>query len=199
MVGAHLCGPRGIDPSFYFEGDLTYFMSNGTDDTGRNSIFQCEIDIETGEKLTPSRVIWHGTGGRYLESPHLYKINDLYYLMAAEGGTEYGHMIVYARGNSPYGPFEAYPNNPVLTNRNLGGYEIQGVGHGDLIQDHDGNWWIVHLGFRQIGRWVLHHHLGREVFLMPVTFHEDHWFTVGDDGTTQGKLKQTTFPIRLNR
>ncbi|MEK5028353.1 glycoside hydrolase family 43 protein [Paenibacillus sp. FSL M7-1046] len=185
----------GIDPSFYFEGNLTYFMSNGTDDTGRNSIFQCEIDIETGEKLTPSRVIWHGAGGRYLESPHLYKINDLYYLMAAEGGTEYGHMIVYARGNSPYGPFEAYPNNPVLTNRNLGGYEIQGVGHGDLIQDHDGKWWIVHLGFRQIGRWVMHHHLGREVFLMPVTFHEDHWFTVGDDGTTQGEVETNYIPI----
>ena len=76
--------------------------------------------------------------GRYLESPHMYKINGLYYLLAAEGGTEYGHMETYARGSSVSGPFEAYPHNPVLTNRNLGGYELQGVGHGDLVQDVEG-------------------------------------------------------------
>jgi xylan 1,4-beta-xylosidase len=174
----------GIDPSLYFEDGKTYFMSNGTDDNGIGGVVQCEIDIETGRKLTPSRSIWQGSGGRYLESPHMYKINGRYYLMAAEGGTEYGHMVTYARGNSPYGPFEAYPHNPVLTNRNLGGYEIQGVGHGDLIQDDNGNWWILHLGFRQSGQWSTYHHLGREVFLTPVTFGEDGWFTAGHNGTT---------------
>jgi len=172
----------GIDPSLYFEDGKTYFMSNGADDHGVPGIVQCEIDIETGRKLTPSRTIWQGSGGRYLEGPHLYKINGVYYLVAAEGGTEYGHMVTYARGNSPYGEFESYPNNPVLTNRNLGGYEIQGVGHGDLIQDNYGNWWMFHLGFRQIGRWATYHHLGREVFLTPVTFHEDGWFTAGHNG-----------------
>src|SRR5690625_3969660 len=115
----------GIDPSLYFEGDKVYFMSNGTDDFGVGGIVQCEIDIATGQKLTPSRSIWQGTGGRFLEAPHLYKIDGKYYLLAAEGGTEYGHMVTYARGDSPYGPFESYPHNPVLTNRNLGTYEIQ--------------------------------------------------------------------------
>jgi xylan 1,4-beta-xylosidase len=114
----------------------------------------------------------------------MYKIDGKYYLMAAEGGTEYGHMVTYSRGNSPCGPFEAYPNNPVLTNRNLGGYEIQGVGHGDLIQDNSGNWWIMHLGFRQIGLYATYHHLGREVFLTSVKFGEDGWFTAGHNGTT---------------
>lgn len=174
----------GIDPDLYFEDGKTYFMSNGTDDNGVGGVVQCEIDIETGNKLSPSRSIWQGTGGRYLESPHMYKINGRYYLMAAEGGTEYGHMVVYARGASVSGPFEAYANNPVLTNRNLGGYELQGVGHGDLIQDEEGNWWMLHLGFRQTGRWLTYHHLGREVFLTPVTFGEDGWFTAGHNGTT---------------
>lgn len=174
----------GIDPSFYFEDGKTYFMSNGADDNGVGGIVQCEIDIETGRKLTPSRTIWQGTGGRYLEGPHLYKINGTYYLVAAEGGTEYGHMVTYARGNSPYGPFVADPRNPVLTNRNLGGYEIQGVGHGDLIQDHNGNWWMLHLGFRQIHQWLTYHYLGREVFLTTVNFGEDGWFTAGHNGTT---------------
>ncbi|WP_194542995.1 glycoside hydrolase family 43 protein [Paenibacillus sp. JZ16] len=173
----------GIDPDLYFEDGKVFFMSNGKDDNGIGGIVQCEIDIETGDKLSPSRSIWQGTGGRYLESPHMYKINGRYYLMAAEGGTEYGHMVTYARGDSISGPFEAYPNNPVLTNRNLGGYELQGVGHGDLIQDNGGNWWMLHLGFRQIGQWLTYHHLGREVFLTPVTFNKDGWFTAGHNGT----------------
>ena len=175
----------GIDPSLYFEAGHTYFMSNGTDDNGIGGIVQCEINILTGEKLTHSRSIWQGSGGRYLEGPHLYKINGSYYLVAAEGGTEYGHMVTYARGSSPYGPFTSYPYNPVLTNRNLGGYPIQGIGHGDLIQAPDGSYWLIHLGFRQTGQWSTFHHLGREVFLSSVEFKEDGWFTVGDCGTTK--------------
>lgn len=174
----------GIDPSLYFEGSNTYFMSNGTDDYGISGIVQCEIDIETGRKLTPSRTIWKGSGGRFIEGPHMYKINGRYYLVAAEGGTEFGHMVTYACGDLPDGKFEGYDNNPVLTNRNLGGYEIQGVGHGDLIEDEYGNWWMLHLGFRQIGEWETYHHLGREVFLTPITFGEDGWFTAGHNGTT---------------
>lgn len=174
----------GIDPSLYFEDDKTYFMSNGTDDFGVSGIVQCEIDIETGKKLTCSKTIWTGSGGRYIEGPHMYKINGKYYLLAAEGGTEFGHMVTYACSDSPYGPFHGYHNNPVLTNRNLGGYEIQGVGHADLIQDNNGDWWMLHLGFRQSGQWEAYHHLGREVFLTPVIFGADGWFTAGDDGTT---------------
>lgn len=174
----------GIDPSLYFEGSKSYFMSNGTSDDGTEGVTQCEIDIETGKKLTPSRSIWQGAGGRYLESPHLYKIKDSYYLMAAEGGTEYGHMIVYAKGGTPYGPFKNYGKNPVLTNRDKGDYILQGVGHGDLIEDTKGNWWIVHLAFRQTSRWLMHHHLGREVYLVPVTFDEDGWFCAGVNGMT---------------
>lgn len=174
----------GIDPSLYFEDNRTYFMSNGCDDYGVSGIVQCEIDIESGKKLTPSRTIWTGSGGRYIEGPHMYKINGKYYLVAAEGGTEFGHMVTYACGDSIDGYFEGYYNNPVLTNRNLGGYEIQGVGHGDLIQDNDGNWWMLHLGFRQSGQWEAYHHLGREVFLTPITFGEDGWFTAGNNGTT---------------
>ena len=174
----------GIDPSLYFEDDKTYFISNGIDDYGVNGIVQCEINITTGEKLTESRTIWTGSGGRFIESPHMYKINGLYYLVVAEGGTEYGHMVTYARSNSPYGEFEGYKHNPVLTNRNLGGYEIQGVGHGDLIEDNNGNWWLIHLGFRQQGMWDQYHYLGREVFLTPITFDDDGWFIAGNNGTT---------------
>lgn len=175
----------GIDPSFYFEDGHAYFMSNGHDDDGVGGIVQCEIDIATGKKLSKSKTIWQGSGGRYLEGPHLYKINGRYYLVAAEGGTEFGHMVTYAVSDSIFGEYKGYPKNPVLTNRNLGGYEIQGVGHGDLIQDKNGNWWMIHLAFRQINIWLCYHHLGRETFITPVTFSEDGWFTAGIDGTTR--------------
>ncbi len=180
----------GIDPSLYFEDGRAYFMSNGTDDAGVHGVVQCEIDIATGKKLSPAKCIWKGAGGRFLESPHLYKINGSYYLMAAEGGTEYGHMVIYAKGENIYGPFENYAANPVLTNRNLGGYPLQGCGHADLVDDLHGNWWMVHLAFRQIGEWVMHHITGREVYLVPVTFDENGWFTAGEDGTT--RLEMTT-------
>ena len=173
----------GIDPSLLFDDGHVYFISNGSDDYGVSGVIQCEINIETGEKLSHSKCIWQGTGGRYLESPHMYKINGGYYLMAAEGGTEYGHMITYARGNSVWGPFENYQNNPVLTNRNKAPYIIQGIGHGDLIEK-GGEWFILCLGFRQIHMWMTYHHLGREVFLTPVQFGADGWFTAGKDGTT---------------
>jgi alpha-N-arabinofuranosidase len=174
----------GIDPSLYFEDGHTYFISNGQDENGVNGVIQCEINIKTGEKLTKSTLIWTGSGGRYLESPHMYKIGSYYYLVAAEGGTEYGHMVTYARSTSVWGPFENYPANPVLTNRNKAPYLIQGIGHGDLIQNTDGNWYIVTLGFRQIHNWQPYHNLGREVYLTPITFHSDGWFTAGNDGTT---------------
>lgn len=179
----------GIDPSLYFEDSKAYFMSNGDDDKGISGVTQCEIDIRTGEKPKPVGMCLAGGGGRYLESPHLYKIKGQYYLMAAEGGTEYGHMVVYAKGPTPYGPFTGYSGNPVLTNRNLGGYAIQGCGHGDLVEDGNGNYWMVHLAFRQIDRWMPFHITGREVYLAPVTFGEDGWFTAGVGGVTPAEVE----------
>lgn len=186
-------GQQGIDPSLFFEDGKTYFMSNGSDEQG-SCILQCEIDPDTGKALTAARPVWRGTGGRFLESPHLYRIGKYYYLMASEGGTEYGHMVVYARGTSPYGPFEAYAENPVLTNRNLGGYLLQGCGHADLVDDPQGNWWMVHLGFRQIHRWMMFHTTGREVCLAPVTFDRDGWFTAGSDGTNRLTIQTDRIP-----
>lgn len=173
----------GIDPSLYFEDGRTFFMSNGRDDDGIDGVTQCEINIETGEKLTGSTCIWHGTGGRFLESPHLYRIGGYYYLMAAEGGTEYGHMITYGRSESVWGPFENYAGNPVLTNRNKAPFILQGIGHGDLVEDYEGSWHIFCLGFRQIHMWMPYHNLGREVCLVPVQFDGDGWFAAGTDGT----------------
>jgi len=123
-------------------------------------------------------MIWAGTGGKYPEAPHLYKINGLYYLMAAEGGTEYGHFESIARSNTRWGPFESCPHNPILTHRSTD-HPIQSTGHADLIQAHDGSWWLLCLAVRPHG-YPSVHHLGRETYLTPVHWDSDGWPVVSD-------------------
>jgi xylan 1,4-beta-xylosidase len=183
----------GIDPSLFFDDDgKVYYTGNTPWGVKEQGIYQFEIDIKTGKKLTESRFIWTGTGGRYPEGPHLYKINGLYYLMISEGGTEYGHMETIARSKSPWGPFESCPGNPILTHRgrNAQSNPIQGTGHADLVLAADGSWWMVHLAFRtSSGQW---HQLGRETFLVPVEWTTDGWPVVNGTGTTNLKMNVKT-------
>lgn len=173
----------GIDPSLLFCEDKAYFISNGEDDYGENGVSLCEINIESGEIIGKAKCICKGSGGRFIEAPHLYRIGEYYYLLVAEGGTEYGHMECLFRSRDPFGQYESCPSNPVLTNRNLGGYTIQGAGHADIVEDKNGQWWMVNLAFRQINDWRQYHTLGREVYLEPIYWNEKGWFTVGTDGT----------------
>ena len=178
----------GIDPTLYFEDGKTYMVSNP-----RNGLYLCEIDIKTGKQLTESKLLWQGDGGRYPEAPHIYKKDGWYYLMIAEGGTEYGHSITIARSRDIYGPYESNPDNPILTNFSRLGQakEIQGTGHGDLIEDQEGMWWIVFLGFRpQNGS---HHLLGRETFLESVEWYDD-WPIVNGTGTADLDKQIATLP-----
>jgi len=159
----------GIDPSLLFVNGKAYFCSNGN--KGEGSIFLCEVDPKTGQKFTDSVCISKGCGGRFPEAPHIYYINSWYYLMLAEGGTEYGHMVTVQRSRSIYGPYEACPHNPVLSHRDRGGHPIQAVGHADIFEDHNGSWWMVCLGIRPTDGML--HHLGRETFLLPLKWEND--------------------------
>lgn len=182
----------GIDPSLFFDDDGKVYFTSTYQENGKHGIGQSEIDITTGKLLTPTRLIWEGTGGRHPEAPHLYKINGLYYLMIAEGGTEYGHMVTIARSTSPWGVFEACPRNPILTHRNRGNCEIQGTGHADLIQAFDGSWWMVFLAFRITQSYF--HHLGRETFLAPVVWDNNGWPVVNGNGTVDLTMDAECLP-----
>lgn len=174
----------GIDPSLFFDEDGTaYITGPRAGEHVPHGIYQAKIAIETGQLLTERQMIWTGTGAAEAEAPHLYKIKDYYYLMISEGGTEYGHMLVIARSENPFGPFDSYEGNPILTHRSMKS-PIQGTGHSDLIQFIDGSWWGVFLAYRPIG-YFPKHHLGREVFLAPVTWTEDGWPIYGKDGMVE--------------
>ncbi|MCD7710414.1 MAG: glycoside hydrolase family 43 protein [Porphyromonadaceae bacterium] len=180
----------GIDPDLFFDDDgRCYFLSTSDD-----LLQVCEIDILTGELLSEPHVLWGGTGGRYPEGPHLYKKDGYYYLMIAEGGTEYGHKVTIARSRSLYGPYESNPANPILTHANASGAHspIQGTGHADLIEAHDGSWWMVFLAFRPQS--YNHHLLGRETYLAPVRWNEEGWPVVNGDGTVSLEMDCPTLP-----
>ena len=171
----------GIDPSLFWDDDGTcYFVSNGLDENDKVSIYLCQVNPFTGEKYTETKLISYGCGGRYPEAPHIYKRNGYYYLMLAEGGTEYGHMETMQRSKNIYGPFEPCPHNPILTHRDTPG-PIQATGHADIIEDQNGNWWLVCLAIRPIGDTHLHH-IGRESFLAPMYWNEAGWPVVGNNG-----------------
>lgn len=167
----------GIDPSLFFHGGKCWYT--GTTD---NKIVLFEIDPMTGAKLSEVKEIWRGTGGRYPEGPHLYHKDGWFYLLIAEGGTEYAHKITIARSRSIDGPYEGNPSNPILTHCTMAAQNnpIQGVGHGDFVQASDGSWWMTCLGFRPQGG--SHHLLGRETFLAPVDWPEGEWPTVNGKG-----------------
>jgi len=173
---------RGIDPSLLFDDDGKVYYCGTHFDSGRQGIALFEINPLTGEKLSETVTISYGTGGKHPEAPHLYKINSYYYLMIAEGGTEYGHMETIFRSKDPYGPYEPCPHNPILSHRDFMGSPIQATGHADIVEDHNSNWWLVCLGIRPLPGRLLHN-LGRETFLTPMTWDDNGWPVVGNEGT----------------
>jgi alpha-N-arabinofuranosidase len=168
-----------FDPSLFFDDDgsvyFTYFTKDG--------IMQALIDPAAAKLITAPRRIADSMNGFTAEGPHLYKIKNYYYLLTANGGTEYGHMCSLARADNPWGPFTPCPHNPILSHRSLHS-PIQITGHGDLFQDQNQNWWIVFLAARPVG-YQPAHHLGRETFLAPAQWTDDDWITVGDHGRVQ--------------
>lgn len=193
----------GIDPDLFFDDDGRVFIAGclwSKDLVEEPTIHGIEINIDTGEHLAPPRLMWTGSSKITPEGPHIYKRDGWYYLLIAEGGTFEGHQLSAARSRDLWGPYEDCPNNPVLApSPGSSGYKyIQHNGHGDLVQDTQGNWWVVCLAVRkdQQGRYGM----GRETFLTPVQWPTgDSWPVIQhpiESFPAQGK--QDNIPSRLN-
>ena len=181
----------GIDPSFFFDDDgKAYYIGNGSPE-----IYLRKMDFEQGKPVGETVKLWLGTGGAYPEGPHIYKKNGWYYLMISEGGTERCHMLTMARSKELEGPYEPCPNNPVMTNRSLR-FKIESVGHADIVEDKNGNWWAVCLGTRPYG-YPPRHNLGRETMLVPVDWSGD-WPVFGDNGTVLEEFETDLLPENMN-
>ncbi len=181
----------GIDPDLFFDEDGKVYVIS-------SPFILYEINIETGKLLSEGRKLWHGAGGRYAEGPHIYKKDGYYYLMAAEGGTEEAHHETIARSNNIWGPYTENPANPILAHANAAGQNslIQGVGHADIIQAHDDSWWIVFHGYRKAIGYPVHHLLGRETCVAPVSWPKNGWPVVNGNGTATVNMACPTLPLK---
>ena len=117
-----------------------------------------------------------------------------HYLLLAEGGTAQEHQVTIGRGKSAQGPFESDPANPILTAYNTTEY-FQTVGHADLFQDANGNWWGVALSTRsgpEYETWPM----GRETVLYPAKWEKGQWPVLG--GPIRGKMEAPLPPVNKN-
>lgn len=173
-------GAKGIDPSLFFDEDGScYYIGQRENSAGGRYFGDCEIwiqklDLNTMRLVGEAKAVLYGFQNHAVwpEGPHLYKKDGYYYLLHAESGTERNHCIVVARSRNIRGPYEYCPANPILTHRHLGkNYPVTCAGHGDLVEDEYGNWYIVMLACRPEKGYTL---MGRETFLAKVVW-EDGW------------------------
>lgn len=171
---------EGIDPSLFFDEDGACYYIGTRERTGGgayfgdNEIWIQRLNLDTKKLEGESMPIWYGfmEHSVWPEGPHLYKKDGWYYLLYAESGTEQHHCIAVARSRQLTGPYEGCPDNPIFTHRHLGKqYPVTCVGHGDLVEDHQGNWYMVLLACRPQEGYTLK---GRETFLAKVVW-EDGW------------------------
>ena len=175
----------GIDPSFFFDEDGSGYIVHKSDEhspvkwSNHRALSIIRFDANTGRTVgKPVKFREEGVGPEERlernEGPHTYKINGKYYLLAAEGGTNWVHSEVCYRSDSVFGPYRRWSRNPMLTQRLLKPNRklpVTSSGHADLVQTPAGDWYAVFLGCRPWNDGE--DHLGRETFLMPVKWSAD--------------------------
>jgi xylan 1,4-beta-xylosidase len=168
-----------VDPDLAWDDDGVCHITWAAFLPTLTGIASAPVDPYTGALLAAPHLLWQGTPGQaHQEAPHLYRIDDWWYLLLAEGGTERSHMSTIARARTLDGPWEPAQTNPILTHRGSS-RPVQNAGHADLIELADGSWAAVHLGVRPRGRTPHFHVNGRETFLVGIDW-VDGWPVVDD-------------------
>jgi xylan 1,4-beta-xylosidase len=142
----------GFDPSLFHDDDGRKWLVNMEWDYRKKDL----PDQFTGillQEYSPAekhlagevRKIFTGTAIKLLEGPHLYKRKGWYYLLAAEGGTLYGHAATLARSRTLEGPYEVHPANPLITSYHWPGHPLQKAGHGSWCETPGGKSYLAFL------------------------------------------------------
>ena len=170
----------GIDPSFFFDDDgKVYILNNGPPVEkprydGHRAIWMQQYDMKAKKLVGRRWVIVNGGVDLskkpiWIEAPHIFKRDGMYYLICAEGGTADQHSEVVFRSRTVHGPYVPYKGNPILTQRHLDStraFPVETAGHADFVDTPNGEWWAMFLATRNYARdrW----NTGRETFLLPV-------------------------------
>ncbi|RDV29359.1 glycoside hydrolase family 43 protein [Alteromonas aestuariivivens] len=173
-------GAKGIDPTLFWDDDgKPYYLGTTHDESiggprkwpTEDRVYIQPIDLETGYLTGEPTILLngHAQNARFAEGPHLYRRDGKYIVMIAEGGTWNSHAITVFESDKLLGPYQPQQINPVLTHRHLGNdAQITTLGHADLVDTPDGDWWAVMLGVRP--RSNGNYYLGRETFLTSVSW-----------------------------
>ena len=173
---------NGIDPSLFFDDNgKAYVVHNDAPDRGKE-LYNChrvikiwEYDVENDQVIAGTdKIIVDGGVDLsrkpiWIEAPHIYKKNGIYYLMCAEGGTGDWHSEVIFTSENPMGPYVPAPNNPILSQRYLNSNranKVDWAGHADLVEGTDGKHYGVFLAIRPNEKGLVN--TGRETFILPV-------------------------------
>lgn len=194
----------GFDPSLFHDDDGRKWLVNMEWDFRKGKsrfagIVVQEYDRKQHKLVGPQKKILQKPV--LTEGPNLYKHNDWYYLMLAEGGTGWNHGISMARAENILGNYELDPQTSVLTSRDDASLPLQKAGHGELVETPGGEWFLAHLASRPIktgspvdprspdkseaaqARAGFRCMLGRETCLQKVTWSEDGWLRLAGGGT----------------
>ncbi len=176
----------GFDPSIFHDDDGKKYFVNMTidyhpDHTRFSGIDVQELDVENGRLIGQPRRIYTGSFRGTTEGPNIMKHNGYYYLVCAEGGTEFGHCAVMLRSKNLFGPYEDDPHNPIITSSGKNCL-LQRAGHMQAVEAADGNWYIAHLCSRPVDGYSI---LGRETALQNVEWTEDGWLKLSGNDTAE--------------
>lgn len=173
-----LLNRSGFDPSLFHDIDGRKWLVNQVWKTlpaaeAFAGIVLQEYSVSERRLIGKPVNIFRGTSIGLTEGPHLYRKDGFYYLVTAEGGTEWEHAVTVARSRALAGPYEVSPFNPLVTSLPTPGAVLQKAGHGSLVQTAEGDWYLAHLCSRHGKRRRCI--LGRETALQQVVWPEGGW------------------------
>src|SRR6478735_4887004 len=174
----------GFDPSLFHDDDGRKYLLNMLWDhrpaQNRFAGIVLQEYSASQRRLVGSRHdIFKGTPLGLTEAPHLYHRDGWYYLLTAEGGTNWNHAVTLARSRNLTGPYELHPDTHVLTARNRPDSIFQRTGHADIVETPEGETYMVYLVGRPLanrGRCVL----GRETAIQKMVWGNDAWLRTLD-------------------
>lgn len=179
----------GFDPSLFHDTDGRKWLVNQVwktlplEEAFAGIVLQ-EYSPTEGRLIGRPVNIFRGTSQGLTEGPHLYKKDGFYYLVTAEGGTEWNHAVTVARSRAITGPYEVSPHHPLLTSSRDPGLPLQKAGHGSLVQAPTGEWYLAHLCSRHGKRRRCI--LGRETAIQQVVWPEGDWPRLKSGGVHPG-------------
>lgn len=185
----------GFDGSFFHHQNKMWFLNMLVDH--RNGKFFGGVELHEVHPKTlklskKGYYLTQGTDLGFTEGPHLYKRNDYFYLLLAEGGTEYNHAATVLRSKNIQGPYEEHPSNPILSSKDNPAHSIQKSGHASMVETQEGNWYIVFLVGRPLtkrGRCIL----GRETAIEEIIWKDDWPYINSGSSLPRLKIPQTQF------